>query len=412
VDDAVYDAVAGAVRDAVGGAVGAAVHDAVDRAVGDAVHVAVGGAVGDAVHVAVHVAVRDAVRDAVDRAVRDAVRDAVDRAVRDAVGVAVDAAVRGAVGGAVHDAVDDAVGNAVNDAVRGAVRDEVHDAVRDAVGDAVGNAVDDAVAGAVNDAVRDAVAGAVRDAVRDEVGGAVRSVINNLWRHRLGGQFWVGGWYWGSPSYVSYFREVCHLDLGDEMNSRAISYAATCEAACWWWPHRDFVMVCERPVRLERDAQGRLHSLAGQAIEWPDGWGLYRVHGVTVPSFVVEHPEEITVARIDAEANAEVRRIMIERYGAGRYMRDAGAQRVHGDPTGVLYARRHADGTSSMAVHVLNSTPEADGSRREFWLRVHPELRPLLGAGRLGEPQALTARNAVASTFGLRGEAYAPVQES
>jgi hypothetical protein len=32
----------------------------------------------------------------------------------------------------------------------------------------------------------------------------------------------------------------------------------------------------------------------------------------------------------------------------------------------------------------------------------------MLSDGAFGEPQSLTARNAVASTYGLRGEQYAP----
>lgn len=62
-------------------------------------------------------------------------------------------------------------------------------------------------------------------------------------------------------------------------------------------------------------------------------------------------------------------------------------------------------------VRVVNSTPEPDGSHKRYMLRVHPELRPLLDEG-LGQPQKMTARNAVASTFGLRGEEYAPYAES
>ena len=246
-----------------------------------------------------------------------------------------------------------------------------------------------------------------------------RAVVDVIQRGRaniIGGQFWVGwGWhgYWGSPLFVSFVREVCGLDLGDDMNSRAVAYAGTAESACWWWPHRDFVMVCERPSRIERDGQGRLHCLTGKAIEWPDGWGVHRVHGTTVPEFVVERPEEITVARIDEEQNDEVRRVMVERFGAERFIREAGAKKVQQDEYGTLYERRFkAGGAPAVFVHLINSTPEADGSRREFWRRVHPELRPLLGDGQLGDPQAPTARNAVASTFGLRGEEYAPLAES
>lgn len=36
----------------------------------------------------------------------------------------------------------------------------------------------------------------------------------------------------------------------------------------------------------------------------------------------------------------------------------------------------------------------------------YAELRPLLPDGELGEPQAMTALNAVASTYGMRGEDY------
>ena len=63
-------------------------------------------------------------------------------------------------------------------------------------------------------------------------------------------------------------------------------------------------------------------------------------------------------------------------------------------------------------VEVKNATPEPDGSFREFFLSVHPELRPILDDGALGDPQELTAHNAVASTFGLRGEEYFPTLET
>jgi hypothetical protein len=44
---------------------------------------------------------------------------------------------------------------------------------------------------------------------------------------------------------------------------------------------------------------------------------------------------------------------------------------------------------------------------------VHHELRPLLSDdGEPGEPQELTARNAVASTFGKYGHEYAPEFQS
>jgi hypothetical protein len=393
----------------------------------------VGGAVRDAVG--------DAVRGAVEDAVRGAVGDAVGGAVRDAVGDAVRGAVGDAVGGAVRDAVDDAVGDAVDDAVGGAVGDAVGDAVRDAVGDAVRGAVEDAVRGAVGDAVGDAVRGAVRGAVRDAVGDAVRDAVRGLkskrqsdalakeirtaigamlqraWYLIIGGQFWVGGWYWGSPSYVSFMTEACGLELDPRIAAAAKAYQETAQSACWWWPHRDFVMVCERPRNIDRDARGRLHSLNGAAIAWPDGWGVYSVHGVRVPADIIEQPQLITVQRIDGEQNAEIRRVMIERYGIDRYLHDSGAEVLHedcdqfGHPRKLVRKNRAGD-EPIVAVFVRNSTLEPDGSRKDYMLRLHPELRPLLDAGNFGAPQKFTCRNAVASTFGMRGEQYEPEIET
>ena len=63
-------------------------------------------------------------------------------------------------------------------------------------------------------------------------------------------------------------------------------------------------------------------------------------------------------------------------------------------------------------MELVNSSLEPDGSRKTYHLRVHPELRPLLPGDQLGAPQKATCQNAVASTFGLRGEEYAPEIET
>ena len=63
-------------------------------------------------------------------------------------------------------------------------------------------------------------------------------------------------------------------------------------------------------------------------------------------------------------------------------------------------------------VAVINGSPEPDGAYRHFLLRVDPELRPILDDGSYGMPQQATARNAVASTFGMSGAKYAPEIET
>jgi len=377
VDDVVDDVVHGAVRGAVRGAVHDAVHDVVDVAVGDAVHgavhhVAVGDAVHDAVHDAVRVAVRVAVRGVVhdvdddDDVVDDAVVEAVHDAVRDVVDVAV--------GGAVHDAVRAAVHRAVHDAHRVAVHRAVGDAVRDvvdvAVGDAVHDVVDVAVGGAVHDAVRDAVHRAVRDAV----GGVV------YWWRYLGGQHWAA---WGAS--LAYYRDVCGLQLPGDLWERARAYDAA-QSAGWWWAHRDYVIVAERPrvlhtERVAPDGWGshRLHCATGPAIAW-DGWALHYWHGRRVPASLIEG-DGWTVEQILAEPNAEIRRCAIERIGWERLVADAGLRAVATapDPGNAPHELALYDLPPDLAdmytwparlLLAVNGSVERDGTRRRYGLIV------------------------------------------
>ncbi len=306
-----------------------------------------------------------------------AVDDAVDGAVDDAV----DDAVRGAVGGAVGGAVRDAVRGAVDDAVRDAVRGAVGGAVRDAVRGAVDDAVHGVVRGAVDNVVRDAVRGAVDDAVRGVVG----------WYRYIGGQFWAGGWGYGG-AWTSYFREVCGLDLDGDLWDRALAYEATIESACWWWPHRHFVMAVERPTEIHREAiiprgwgSHRLHRADGPAVVWPDGWGVYVWHGVRVPADLLDGWDH---KRILAEPNAEIRRAAIEVVGWDRFVADAGLSIVSGadDPGNPgqrleLYdVPTHVYDAPVRVLLCTNGSPERSGERHRFGLTVPADIDDAVAA--------------------------------
>ena len=187
--------------------------------------------------------------------------------------------------------------------------------------------------------------------------------------------------------------------------------------------HRRFWIVSDFPTTLTKDEQHRLHADDKAACAWSDGWALYSVHGVRMPNDVFEHPENLTVARIEAETNAEVRRVMLERYGIGKYLLESKAEVLHEDtdmkgfPRRLLRKSMGTDLPALVMVHVKNSSLEPDGSRRDYMLPVHPELRPIFepaprGPGGFGKPQAMTCRNAVASTFGLTGDRYSPEMET
>jgi len=315
----------------------------------------------------------------------------------------------------------------IKDSVRASVRASVRDLVDASVDASVGASVAASVRASVRDLVRASVRASVRDLVAASVREGHRRAVHDAWYYCMGGQFWVG-WGWGSPSYTSFFQDVCGLELPGDMGERARAYQATAESACWWWPHRDYVIACDRPEAIHRDEQGRLHSATEMAIRFRDGWGIYMWHGIRVPADVVLHPEAITVARIEAEQNAEIRRVLVERYGLSRYVCDASFEVIDADIDDMGMPRRLLKRGDLLVVELTNSTADfveddvlpglsdylakrpvanpREKTRRIYHVEVEPSLRPLLSNGELGQPQELTALNAVASTYGMRGEDY------
>ena len=135
--------------------------------------------------------------------------------------------------------------------------------------------------------VRDSVGDSVRDSV------FMKKCLNEFrklqkeygvkasWNYWLGGQFWVGYW-WGSPSYVSFFTEVCGLELEKDIQERASIYDKLCRSVNYIWCNKHYVMVCARPIRIARNENGQLHSDQMKAIEYEDSWGLYALDGVVL----------------------------------------------------------------------------------------------------------------------------------
>ena len=172
----------------------------------------------------------------------------------------------------------------------------------------------------------------------------------------------------------------------------------------WYIPMTTCCIVSERTSILNRDDEYRLHSETTVAAGYPDGEGVWAIHGVRVPRDVIEDVSSITVERIDDEENVEIRRIMIDRYGAEKYVEDSGAEEIDrgvvsksGDVV-ILYRKEVPDDETIIMAKVLNSTLEPDGSIKHYWLRVPPDID--------------TVKDAVAWGFSLEAKAYNPDVES
>lgn len=99
----------------------------------------------------------------------------------------------------------------------------------------------------------------------------------------------------------------------------------------------------------------------------------------------------MTATSILDERNAEIRRVMLEKFGQARFVSELGAEPVASDDFGQLYSVDIPGDELLVMVRVENSTPDPDGSRREYWLRVDPDA---YGGDAARVPQA-----AVASTW-------------
>jgi hypothetical protein len=323
--------------------------------------------------------------------VYDQVYDQVGAQVDDQVGTQVRDQVRAQVGAQVDDQVRDQVYDQVGAQVYAQVRDQVDaqvdDQVRDQVYDQVDAQVDAQVYAQVDDQVRAQVYDQVDAQVRDQVG----SRLQYWYQARMLGQHWAG--------YYAYYDTMTRLGVtGLEPIQGQITAA---RAAGWWWCYRHFTIITDRPERLDRDANGALHSATGPAIRYRDGWGFHAWHGRRVPAWVIEAP---TVEAIAAEPNVEIRRCAIEAMGWDVFARKAELALVGSAPDPGNYGceiqlfdvPERLWGSRIRLLLATNGSTERSGERRKYGLTVPAAIN---------DPVA-----AAAWTYGLTAAEYATCQ--
>jgi hypothetical protein len=194
-------------------------------------------------------------------------------------------------------------------------------------------------------------------------------------------------------------------------------------SGCWTlhWTDDTLFWVAKPTVHVEKIPNGRrLHNDRYAALE-SDVENVYFWHGVLVPAFVVVRPDWITLKHIETEDNAEVRRVMIERFGTAKYVRESGADLVHELPDSYyvkglqgakLYRKARPNDSDIVMIHVKNSTPEPDGSIKDYFLRVQPDSYDGAASKDCHAAMTSTWRNKDMSLYFKNPHAYAPIFES
>lgn len=212
----------------------------------------------------------------------------------------------------------------------------------------------------------------------------------------IGRQTWECGFGSHDAGWVSHYDFLRAIGIkGTENLDGIIQLTKSCG---WWWPYKDLCILTERPVAIKRDNRGRLHNEKGMVVRYADNWGFCAWHGVIVPDDVIILKEPITIERIAAERNVEVRRVLIERFGLDEYLKNGKVIKIHKDSCGTLWRMDVEGDEPIMVVQVVNSTAEPDGIFKEYFLRVPPNI--------------VRAKQAVAWTFGLAEDEYFPLVET
>jgi hypothetical protein len=243
----------------------------------------------------------------------------------------------------------------------------------------------------------------LRDQLWDQLRSRLQDQLRDDFRERLEDRLAWGRVYTGQhdATWIAFYmfaREELGCTYDDRSSLRLDLWAQQARTCGWWWPFEGLVIVSDRPSNISFDDRLRLHNDRGPAVLFRDGYGLWAVHGVRVPREVIESPEKLKAEAIAGEGNAEVRRVMIERFGPDRYVRESGARPIGKDDWGTLWRADLRDDEPLVMVEVLNSTAEPDGSFRAFFLRVPPTMT--------------SAREAVAWTFDLPEAAYGPAVQT
>ena len=402
--DATYGATEDATIAATFSAAGAATFEVTFDAARDATQAEIRKAteikISSATENAIEAATYDAIDEEIDETTLDEAYDVTRSAIYEAVNDVTEAATEAATDDATEIATRHATRLATNEATDRIIDDATIFTIYDATDYAVDAATQSATEYITDDATEAATKAATEDVIRTATNekfknwyvfqtGEMKNVVKYFngdqkffmncssysWRMRQGGNQW-SGW----DSFLSFFRHIAKLPIDysawDAWETLSLHSGPR-------YVHEEFCIISDRPELLLVDDQNRPHCNDGPFCRWRDGSALYSVHGVRVPAWIIEFPEEITIEKIDAEENAEVRRVMIQKFGWKNYIDQKGGKLIDKDKNpifGELWEFLDKDGDKIQIVYVRNGTQEPDGSYRYYSLRVRPRFTKAMDA--------------------------------
>ena len=160
--------------------------------------------------------------------------------------------------------------------------------------------------------------------------------------------------------------------------------------------HKDDGPAYITPTRITWYRNGRKHGLDA------DKWGSisYYYEGVRIPPHFYTKPESLSITEVLAHTNTEVRYVGIKIVGMDRVLESNNTTIIHKDKqkNQILFQIKGIFEEPVSYVKVVNSTQEPDGTYKDYYLCVPPDMK--------------TCQQAVAWTFRLEEQEYQPGQET
>lgn len=160
--------------------------------------------------------------------------------------------------------------------------------------------------------------------------------------------------------------------------------------------HRDDGPAYITPTRITWYKDGRKHGIDA------DKYGslFYYYENIRVPPHYITKPESLTLQEVLAHVNTEVRFVGMKIVGMDKVMNDKKTKIIHRDEQKgqVLFQIKGIFQDPVCYVKVVNSTQEPDGTFKDYYLCVPPDVK--------------TCKQAVAWTFRLEEQEYQPGQET
>jgi hypothetical protein len=160
--------------------------------------------------------------------------------------------------------------------------------------------------------------------------------------------------------------------------------------------HKDDGPAYITPTRITWYKNGRKHGMDA------DKYGslFYYYENIRVPPHYITNPESLTLQEVLAHVNTEVRFVGMKIVGMDKVMNDKKTKIIHRDEEKgqVLFQIKGIFQDPVCYVKVVNSTQEPDGTFKDYYLCVPPNVK--------------TCKQAVAWTFRLEEQEYQPEQET